>query len=133
MTQSITINRETILSEIKNITARYGKNADNIDMLAVTDDESTSIDILYGKSINKLLGEIARFNPTYSNNVITVQEPANFNTGIVPLLTSSIRDLILNLTVSDWLLLANQDPKQFQEAAVNNLSNVKIFLNSRTK
>ena len=132
MTQSITINKETILSEIRNITARYGKFAKMMDM-AVTEDESSSIDVLYNKSITKIMGEIARFQPTYSNNVITVQEPANFNTGIVPLLTSSLSDLILNLVVSDWLLITKNDPKQFQDAAANNLGNVKTYLNSRTK
>ena len=132
MTQSITINKETILSEIRNITARYGKFAKMMDM-AVTEDESSSIDVLYNKNITKIMGEIARFQPTYSNNVITVQEPANFNTGIVPLLTSSLSDLILNLVVSDWLLITKNDPKQFQDAAANNLGNVKLFLNSRTK
>ena len=132
MTQSITINKETILSEIRNITARYGKFANMMDM-AVTEDESSSIDVLYNKSITKIMGEIARFQPTYSNNVITVQEPANFNTGIVPLLTSSLSDLILNLVVSDWLLITKNDPKQFQDAAANNLGNVKTYLNSRTK
>ena len=132
MTQSITINKETILSEIRNITARYGKFANMMDM-AVTEDESSSIDVLYNKSITKIMGEIARFQPTYSNNVITVQEPANFNTGIVPLLTSSLSDLILNLVVSEWLLITKNDPKQFQDAAANNLGNVKTYLNSRTK
>ena len=132
MTQSITINKETILSEIRNITARYGKFAKMMDM-AVTEDESSSIDVLYNKNITKIMGEIARFQPTYSNNVITVQEPANFNTGIVPLLTSSLSDLILNLVVSDWLLITKNDPKQFQDAASNNLGNVKAYLNSRTK
>ena len=132
MTQSITINKETILSEIRNITARYGKFAKMMDM-AVTEDESSSIDVLYNKSITKIMGEIARFQPTYSNNVITVQEPANFNTGIVPLLTSSLSDLILNLVVSDWLLITKNDPKQFQDAAANNLGNVKAYLNSRIK
>ena len=132
MTQSITINKETILSEIRNITARYGKFANMMDM-AVTEDESSSIDVLYNKSITKIMGEIARFQPTYSNNVITVQEPANFNTGIVPLLTTSLSDLILNLVVSDWLLITKNDPKQFQDAAANNLGNVKTYLNSRTK
>ena len=132
MTQSITINKETILSEIRNITARYGKFAKMMDM-AVTEDESSSIDVLYNKNITKIMGEIARFQPTYSNNVITVQEPANFNTGIVPLLTSSLSDLILNLVVSDWLLITKNDPKQFQDAAANNLGNVKTYLNSRTK
>lgn len=132
MTQSITINKETILSEIRNITARYGKFAKMMDM-AVTEDESSSIDVLYNKSITKIMGEIARFQPTYSNNVITVQAPANFNTGIVPLLTSSLSDLILNLVVSDWLLITKNDPKQFQDAAANNLGNVKSYLNSRTK
>ena len=132
MTQSITINKETILSEIRNITARYGKFAKMMDM-AVTEDESSSIDVLYNKNINKIMGEISRFQPTYSNNVITVQEPANFNTGIVPALTSSLSDLILNLVVSDWLLITKNDPKQFQEAAANCLGNVKLFLNSRTK
>ena len=132
MTQSITLNKETILSEIRNITARYGKFAKMMDM-AVTEDESSSIDVLYNKNITKIMGEIARFQPTYSNNVITVQEPANFNTGIVPLLTSSLSDLILNLVVSDWLLITKNDPKQFQDAAANNLGNVKTYLNSRTK
>ena len=132
MTQSITINKETILSEIRNITARYGKFSKMMD-LAVTEDESSSINVLYDKSINKIMGEIARFQPTYSNNVITVQEPANFNTGIVPLLTSSLSDLILNLVVSDWLLITKNDPKQFQDAAANNLGNVKAYLNSRIK
>ena len=101
--------------------------------MAVTEDESSSIDVLYNKNINKIMGEISRFQPTYSNNVITVQEPANFNTGIVPLLTSNLSDLILNLVVSDWLLITKNDPKQFQEASANCLGNVKLFLNSRTK
>ena len=54
MTQSITINKETILSEIRNITARYGKFAKMMDM-AVTEDESSSIAVLYNKNITKII------------------------------------------------------------------------------
>ena len=65
--------------------------------------------------------------------ISTIVKSGIFYTGIVPLLTSSLCDLILNLVVSDWLLITKNDPKQFQEAAANCLGNVKLFLNSRTK
>ena len=53
MTQSITLNKETILSEIRNITARDGKFANMMDM-AVTEDESSSIDVLHSSAFRIL-------------------------------------------------------------------------------
>ena len=38
------------------------------------------------KTFLKYIKSRTKRQPTYSNNVITVQEPANFNTGIIPLL-----------------------------------------------
>ncbi len=132
MNVNIDLNKASILSEIQNITARFGKGIGEID-LAVTDDENTSITILYTKNVNKILGEISRFTPSYASDTITIVEPSNFNSAVLPVLKSAMEDLILNLTVSDWLSLNGKDPKPFQDAAVINLNNVKLLINARSK
>ena len=136
MEYSITINKQSVLQSIKEITGYTGKSsAEGVDKVMVTDDESNIIDSLFDKSITDFLSKLSRFTPVYSETVLKIDLPKTFDQKVIPLLSKGVGDLLVNDVCASWFFIARmeEDTKMYSEMANNSFVNVMRLLCSRMK
>lgn len=132
----ISLSYQSISDSIQKITGYTGKNVDGkFDNISVTEDENDVIRDISEKAIFDFLSKIGSYKPVYTNWIVKVEVPKNFDTGATALLSKEIESFIVNASCSMWFHISREeaDSKKYQELSGNNLLNIQRLLCRRVK
>lgn len=137
MTFNIPFTKSAVISGVKGITGYTAKNVEEnkFDSVAVTDDESTFVDILFNSSLYDLVANLNDFVAIVDGSNIKIENAPNFNETVISQVTKSVENYLINDVSARWFQTSkqNDDVKLYNERAAASFSEIKPLLYQRKK
>lgn len=136
MEQTITISKAQVETAIRNTTGHTGLNREKgVDRIAITDDEQPLVGDLTERAILDLLPKLAKYAPQRQGFEVVLNLPANFNEGVLGLLSDAVTAYVTNQVLAAWFVAVGQkeDAAQYQAESNRCLTDMIPLLCSRIK
>lgn len=151
---TITLNVGELLYDVLNKTHLTGKsrntgaNPSEVANMTASLDEGIEEQLLrsIGSAIGSLRNNMSEYledvNTGGNNTLMTITDepeielemPSNFNSAVVPAISSAMHDYVVNLAVSDWFTITNKpDASDYTTRATACLSEIHQAINKRSR
>lgn len=131
----IPFDKEACVAAIEKITGYTAKNTvDGFDRVVVTGDETNVIDELFSQSLEGLVSKLKDYTPQLGVEKVTIINSNDFNDTVIPTITDSLNNLLINDTSARWFFVAREAPdseRYNQQASMNFVDIQNLLLRKR--